>query len=58
MESKELIAKMRGRVDQCRRLAASTTDTRTADILRGMAEEGEADIKRLLEEGTEGPVGE
>lgn len=52
MEQNELIAKMRGRVDQCRRLADAATDTRTALTLRGMADEGEADIKRLLEEGT------
>ena len=41
---------MQGRVDQARRLARSTTDSRTAEILNQMAEEGEADIKRLLAE--------
>jgi hypothetical protein len=51
MKNEELIAKMRGRVEQCRRLAAATTDQRTATTLRGMAEEGEADIKRLMGEG-------
>jgi hypothetical protein len=50
MERDELIAKMRARVAQCRRLADATTDQRTANILRGMADEGDADIKRLLEE--------
>jgi hypothetical protein len=50
MKNGELIAKMRGRVEQCRRLAASTTDQRTATTLRGMADEGEADIKRLMDE--------
>jgi hypothetical protein len=50
MERDELIAKMRARVAQCRRLAEATTDPRTANILRGMADEGDADIKRLLEE--------
>ena len=50
VEQGELITKMRGRVEQCRRLARSTTDTRTAEILNQMADEGEADIKRLLDE--------
>jgi hypothetical protein len=53
MEKTELIAKMRGRVAQCRRLAQSTTDPRTANILNGMTEEGEADIERLLRENSE-----
>lgn len=48
MQRDELIAKMRRRVEQCRRLARSTTDERTARILSGMADEGEADIQRLL----------
>lgn len=52
METSELIAKIQGRVDQCRRLANSTTDQRTALTLRGMADEGEADIKRIREEGS------
>lgn len=50
MERNELVAKMRRRVDQCRRLARDTTDKRTADILNQMADEGEADITRLLTE--------
>lgn len=50
MKQDELIAKMRGRVEQCRRLARSTTDERTASVLNQMADEGEADIKRLLTE--------
>jgi hypothetical protein len=45
----ELIAKMRSRVAMCRRLADGTTDERTAKILRSMADEGEADIARLLQ---------
>lgn len=45
--SAELIAKMRGRIDQCRRLAKSTTDARAAEILRQMADEGEADLRKL-----------
>jgi hypothetical protein len=50
MERDQLIAKMRARVTQCRRLAEGTTDLRTAKILRSMADEGEADIARLLED--------
>jgi hypothetical protein len=48
---------MRARVAQCRRLADGTTDARTATILRGMADEGEADINRLLEENEESEAG-
>ena len=50
MERDELIKKMRARVEQCRRLARSTTDDRTAEVLRQIADEGEADIARLLAE--------
>lgn len=50
MEKAEIIKKMRGRVEQCLRLAASTTDQRTAQVLRQIAREGEADIKRMLSE--------
>jgi hypothetical protein len=50
VEQQELIAKIKSRVEQCRRLASATTDPRTATTLRGMADEGEADIKRLLSE--------
>ena len=50
MDREELIAKMRVRVAQCRQLAQATTDTRVATTLLGMAEEGEADIARLLAE--------
>lgn len=50
MDRDELIAKMRDRVLRCRRLADATTDARTATILRSMADEGEADIARLLAE--------
>ena len=38
---------MRARIAQCRRLAKSTTDARTRDVLNQMAEEGEADLRRL-----------
>lgn len=50
MERDEIVKKMRGRVETCRRLAKSTSDQRTVDILNQMADEGEADIKRLLAE--------
>jgi len=45
--------RMMQRVAQCRRLAATTIDERTAGILRQMAEEGEADMKRLRAERSE-----
>jgi hypothetical protein len=38
---------MRHRVEQCRRLAAALTDKRASEVLLQMAEEGEADIRRL-----------
>ena len=50
MKQADLIQKMRGRVEQCRRLARSTTDDHTAKVLNQMADEGEADIKRLRSE--------
>jgi hypothetical protein len=50
MDRDELVRKMRGRVEQCRRLARSTTDARTALILNQMADEGEADIRRIFAE--------
>lgn len=45
------IANMGSRVEQCRRLARSTTDERAAKILLQIAEDGEADIARILAEG-------
>jgi hypothetical protein len=54
MDQQELIAKIKARVEQCRRLAAATTDLRTAATLRGMADEGQADIERLLSEPNRG----
>jgi hypothetical protein len=47
-----VIAKMRARVAQCRTLANSITDPMAAKVLRQMADEGEADIKRLEAEET------
>jgi hypothetical protein len=43
----DVIANIRARIAQCRRLADLITDERTAAILRQMAEEGEADVRRL-----------
>ena len=50
MKKAEVIAGIRSRVERCARLAQSTTDARAAAILRAMAEEGEADIARLMNE--------
>ena len=52
-----MIRKMRGRIEQCRRLAKYTTDHRTATALLQMAEEGEADVKRLEAERDAGVGG-
>lgn len=50
MERHELIAKMRARVALCRNLAASTSDPKTAEALRKIADEGERDIARVESE--------
>jgi hypothetical protein len=41
---------MRERIAQCRRLAQFVNDPRTTQALLQMAEEGERDLARLLEE--------
>ena len=46
----ERINTIRERVERCHRLAAWTTDPRTAEALLELAEEGEADLRRLLSE--------
>jgi hypothetical protein len=51
METAELIKKMRAGVKQARRLARYVNDPRTTEALLQMAEEGEADIRKLEEEG-------
>jgi hypothetical protein len=51
METAELIKKMRARIEQARRLAKYINDPRTTEALLQMAEEGEADIRKLEEEG-------
>ena len=45
--SDDVIANMQGRLEQCRRLAKSTHDEGAARILSQMADEVEADIRRL-----------
>jgi hypothetical protein len=49
MERDELIAKMRNRVEQCRRLANAISSPVARKTLLDMAEEGEADIRKLEE---------
>jgi hypothetical protein len=56
MESDELIAKMRRRVEQYRRLAKSISDKCAAGILTQMADEGDADIKRFLAESVKSRI--
>ena len=50
MEKSDLIRQIRGRVDQCRRLAASVMDEKAATALRQMADDGEATIAQLQAE--------
>lgn len=54
LETGDLIAMMRARVEKCRRLARSITDARTIEALNEMADEGEADIERLIAESKTG----
>jgi hypothetical protein len=49
MDRDELIKKIRGRVAQCRQLAKYVNDPRTTETLLQMANEGEADLRRLEE---------
>jgi len=46
-EDLKVIANMRARAEQCRRLAQALTDRRASEVLLKMAEEVEADIVRL-----------
>ena len=41
---------MRERIEMCRRLAKNINDADAARILREMADQGEVDLKKLLEE--------
>lgn len=47
MDDQQVIANMRARVAQCRRLAKYINDPRTTDALLSMAEAIEADIRSL-----------
>lgn len=47
MDDEQVIANMRARVAQCRRLAKYINDPRTTDALLSMAEAIEADIRSL-----------
>ncbi|MBV1690354.1 hypothetical protein KRR38_22375 [Novosphingobium sp. G106] len=42
------LANMRLRIERCRRLARSCTDEKTVRALLEMAEDGEADIARMM----------
>ena len=46
----DVIANIRARIAQCRRLAEMITDEQAAAILRQMADDGESDLKRLQRE--------
>ena len=50
LERAELLRRMWGRVEYCRRLAITTADPHKANALIQMAAEGEADIPRLMSE--------
>lgn len=45
--SEETVQHMRDRILRCRQLAKSTTDERTAGALRQIADEIEADVRKL-----------
>jgi hypothetical protein len=48
--SDELMAKIRGRVEQCRRLAKMINDPQAAKVLHQMADDAEADLRKLQAE--------
>lgn len=47
MDRNELIENLRDRIERARRLAKYGNDPRTTEALLQIAEEGEADLKRL-----------
>ena len=47
-----IIENMRARIAQCRRLANATNDMPAITVLRKMADDIEADVKRLEAEAT------
>jgi hypothetical protein len=48
------LAHMRERIEKCRRLAQYVNDPRTTAALLEMAEQGEVDLQRLLDERVKG----
>lgn len=56
MSDDDPLKRMRERVEQCRRLAGHVSDPKAVAILKQMAEEGEADLKRLLAEREQGQL--
>lgn len=54
--NKEVLLHIRSRVQRCRYLASVINDEKAAAILRQMAEEGEADIRRLEAEHDQPPT--
>ena len=54
----DVIANIRARVEQCRRLADLITNREAAAILRQMAEDGERDVRRLEAKQRERDEGE
>jgi hypothetical protein len=54
----DVIANIRARVAQCRRLADMITDDQTAAILRQMADDGERDLRRLQARDGQQPDGD
>jgi hypothetical protein len=54
MDNDDLINGIRDRMERCRRLAAQMTDDHARTELLKLAEEGEAEIRRLEEEARGG----
>jgi hypothetical protein len=48
--SEDVLAHIRERIELARRLARSTTDREVARLLKIMADEGEADLRKLEQE--------
>jgi len=48
MDQQQIAEKMRSRIALCRNLAESTSDPKTAEALRQIADEGQRDLDRLL----------
>ena len=55
-EDRLVVERMRARAEQCRRLAKAILDRSAAAVLMTMADEVEADIKRLEAGESSGPV--